>query len=57
MSFIQFIVGYSEIEVASCSRMGDFGIFIKFIVGYSEVEVAPCHRIGRFNVFIVYCRI
>jgi len=43
--------------VASCPRMGDFGIFVKCIVGYSVVEVASCHRIGSFNVFIVYCRI
>jgi len=33
MFFIKCIVGYSEVEVASCPRMGGFGIFIKCIVG------------------------
>jgi len=58
MFFIKCMVGYSEVEVASCLRMGGFGIFIKCIVGYSEVEVASCHMIGGFNVFYkVCCRI
>ena len=38
--FINCIVGYIEVEVASCPRMGGFSIFIKCIVGYSEVEMA-----------------
>ena len=43
--FIKFIIGYIEIELASCPRVGVFSIFIKCIVGYSEVEVASYHRI------------
>ena len=58
MLFIKCTVGYSEVEAASCPRMGAFGIFIKCIVGYSEVEVASCHRIGGLNaLYKVYCRI
>ena len=45
MLFIKCIVGCSEVEAASCSRMGGFGIFIKGIVRYSEVELASCHMI------------
>ena len=58
MLFIKFIVGYIEVEAASCPRMGGFGIFIKCIVGYSEAEVASCHSIGGMNAFYrVHCRI
>ena len=58
MLFIKCIVGYIEVEIASCPRMGGFGIFIKCTVGYSEVELASCHRIGGINAFYkVYCRI
>ena len=57
MLLIKCTVGYIE-EMASCPRMGSFGIFIKCILGYSEVEVASCHRIGGFTVlYKVYCRI
>ena len=42
--FIKCIVGYSEVEVASCHRMGGFNIFITCILGYVEVEVTSCTR-------------
>jgi len=57
MLLIKCTVGYIE-EMASCPRMGGFGIFIKCIIGYSDLEVASCHRIGGFTVpYKVYCRI
>ena len=58
MFSIKSIVGYSEVEVASCHRMGGFGIIIKCIVGYIEVEVALCPRNWRDKYYHkVYCRI
>jgi len=58
MFFIKCIVGYIEVEVAACPRIGGFSFFMKCIVGYSEVEVASCQLIGGLNAFYkVYCRI
>jgi hypothetical protein len=47
--FINCIVGYIEVEVASCPRNRMVKYFIKHIIGYIEVEVASCPRNRRFK--------
>jgi len=51
MFFIKCIVAYSEVEVASCHKIGGLNICLKCIVGHIEVEVASCPRKRRVKYF------
>ena len=53
--FIKCIVGYSDLEVASCHRIGGFNIFYKV---YCRIYCSRCGFMphdGKFQCFFINC--